>query len=194
MAEANTTTRALDDQANALLRKIVGDDDRAAFAQLFELFYAPLCLSALKVVGSPDLAEEAVGDVFVKIWKNRSHLRIEVSLRAYLFRAVRNQSLDYLKKQPARTEAHDDPRLPLADPDASPEALLIHQELQRRIEAAVANLPPQCQQIFRLSREEGLKYQEIAQQLNLSIKTVETQMGRALQKLRRDLAAYRHLF
>lgn len=194
MAEANTTTRALDDQANALLKKVIEDDDRTAFAHLFELFYAQLCLFSLKFVGSPDLAEEAVSDVFVKIWKNRTQLRIEISLRAYLFRAVRNQSLDYLKKQLARAETCDKPQLPLADTQASPEMLLVHEELHERIEAAIANLPPQCQQVFRLSREEGLKYQEIAQQLNLSIKTIETQMGRALQKLRRDLAAYRHFF
>lgn len=129
-------------------------------------------------------AENVVAEVFYKIWKNRATLRINTSARAYLYTAVRNQALDMLRR------AKSGPPPPEYAPATyvrSPEEDLIGSELQDQIQAAISRLPEQRQLIFRLNREEGLKYREIAQRLNISIKTVETQMSRSLRTLREQL-------
>lgn len=173
-----------------LLARVCQADDYQAFETLFNRYAQPLRLYALKLSSSELLAEEIVSDVFVKIWKSRTQLELRGSLRAYLFTAVRNQSLDYLRRrqrdrlmQPTSTFPEE------ACVEASPEEVVIYHETLAQVEAAIAALPPQGQYIFRLSRDEGLKYREIAERLNLSIKTVETHMRRSLIFLRRELQA-----
>jgi RNA polymerase sigma-70 factor, ECF subfamily len=172
----------------ALFGKVVRDGDYNAFRELFTRHYRPLCTYAMRVVVVREIAEEVVSDVFVKLWKNRDQIEVHTSFEAYMYRAVRNQSLDYLKLRSYRcrerdsldsvqwSTAHADHYTPIEE--------MVFNEFYDRVEGCISELPRQCQVIFRLSREEGLRYREIAERLQISVKTVETQMGRALKVLR----------
>lgn len=157
------------------------------FEQLFHRYYEPLCRFALSMVDSVEMAEEIVSDVFVKIWKNQDNLTIRTSLHSYLFTSVRNQSIDYLRKAMRQRTQSDEICAEFASDYDSPEERAISEELEVAIESAIEMLPPQGKKIFRLSRDQGMKYHEIAAHLNLSIKTVETHMGRSLKYLRETL-------
>lgn len=137
-----------------------------------------------------DAAEETVQSIFVKMWENRSQLVIDSSVRSYLFSAVRNNCLNQLKQMKVRDayKTHNkrtlDQSVVLADDE------LEASELETRIHASIEALPTARKQIFILSRYDGLKYKEIAEKLNISIKTVENQMGSAIKQLKNDLAEY----
>ena len=167
-------------------------DDRQAFENLFRESYRPLTAYAFRFVNDLPTAENMVQDVYLKLWQNRHQLMITTSLIHYLFRSVRNQSLNYLDKAKVRSEylrmqierKHDNEDYSAFYPEIG---------LLDKIETAINALPVKRQEIFRLAREEGLKYQEIADRLNLSIKTVEAQMTLALKQLRESLKVYHHL-
>ena len=133
----------------------------------------------------------------LKIWKNRNQIEVHTSFEAYMYRAVRNQALDYLKLKSYRNREKDSLdaiQWNLAYSDQhSPLEEIVFDEFYTEVESCINKLPRQCQIIFRLSREEGLRYREIAERLNISVKTVETQMGRALKVLREQLPASRLL-
>ncbi len=175
-------------QMEVLFKKVVQDGDYIAYRELFTRYYYSLCTYAMRVVAGREVAEEVVADVFVKLWKNREHIEVHTSFEAYIYRAVRNQSLDYLKLKLHRVYERETLESiqwnPAYADHYSPMDELVFNEFYDRVENHISNLPRQCQIIFRLSREEGLRYREIAEQLKISIKTVETQMGRALKVLR----------
>jgi RNA polymerase sigma-70 factor (ECF subfamily) len=162
-------------------------EDRQSFAYVFQQYSEPLNYFAQTIVGSPEMAEEIVSDVFIKIWKNRADFSIKTSLKAYLFTAVRHQAIDYLRKTMRRRHSADEIHLDYPSDYQTPEEDMLNEELEQLLETAIAALPPQGQKVFRLSREEGMKYHEIAAHLNLSVKTVETHMGRSLRYLRTAL-------
>jgi len=166
--------------------RIVRHDDYPAFQRLFRKMYAPLCQFCIKFVKAREVAEELVSDVLYNIWKNRSRLSM-VSPKAYLFASVRNKGYDHLRKVRNTTWCDLEEAINLPAGVADSQDLLAYEELSITLEQSMARLPKQCRLIFSLSREEGLKYKEIAAQLNLSVKTVETQMGRALKHLRSAL-------
>lgn len=164
--------------------------DERAFERLFRTHYAPLCGYAHTFLKDDADGEEVVQTVFLTLWEKRETLDIAVSLKAYLYRAVHNHCLNRLKHLRVRDE-HAGYVLATAETGFdSATAQLIGGELEARVEAAIAQLPAQCQLIFRMSRFEELRYQEIADQLNLSVKTVENQIGKALKLLRAELAEY----
>lgn len=174
-------------ELDALYRRVVAQDDRAAFDRLFRLCYGELCTFAYRFLPRKEWVEEAVLDVFTRLWHRRAEIHIQGSFRSYLYSAVRNQCLDYLRRH-ARAEGKWTTAMPdIGDAGQNPEQHLLYGETERRIEAAIESLPERCRLIFRLSRDQGLKYQEIADMLQISIKTVETQIGRALQRLREAL-------
>ncbi len=161
-----------------------------AFEQMFRTYYERLCHHATKVLRDADEAEEMVQTVFLGIWEKRRELDINQSLKAYLYRAVHNHCLNRIKHYGVR-ETHRQHTLHVqSEGYEDVEETIEGSELEARIAAAVGRLPEQCQVIFRLSRFEELKYQEIADQLGLSIKTVENQIGKALKIMRRELADY----
>lgn len=169
---------------NGLNPRINDWNDAEVYKKLFYSFYPVLCEKATSIVSCQQKAEEIVSDVFIKIWLNRDQLTIKSSLPAYLHMAVRNQSIDYLRRWAKRRTINGE--LPV-DSDSgytSPEENLIYQETNQEVLDAIEALPPRGRHIFKLSRDEGLKYQEIADQLNISIKTVETHMRRSLIFLR----------
>lgn len=162
------------------------DGDESAFDALFRGLYAPLCRYAATLTGGDwDEAEDLVQQAFVKLWEQRATLEVRHSLRAYLYKAVHNRALNRLRAAHTR----DRHRAELArSGDWFQEAP--HSDLHEHLHKALVTLPPQCRLIFELSRFEELKYREIADHLDLSVKTVETQMGKALRLLRHQLADF----
>lgn len=171
--------------------------DVRAFEQVFNTHYANLCSYAQKYVIELDNAREIVQDTFVKLWEIKHSLSQDTSIKSYLYKAVQNNCLDYLKHIRISNEYKEDLLRKVMDSGfksiASPENCLdglIEKELEDRINDAIASLPNRCREIFELSRFKGLKYREIAEKLNISIKTVETQMSRAIQALHEKLVDY----
>lgn len=174
-----------------LVRRIRAGDERA-LEQVFRSYYAGMCTFVRRFVHAPDIAEELVQDVFFKLWTKRETLAEIDALRTYLFRAARNTALNHIRRKKLETawEEQEAARgeqvtLGAADDDASTD------EVTRAVNEAVNRLPMRCREIFLMSRQGGLTYSEIATRLGISIKTVETQMGRALRSLRVSLASYR---
>lgn len=177
-----------DDSADGLFRR-VANDDHAAFEKIFRNFYKSLCLYSKQLVVCPQLAEEIVDDVFCNLWRNRKNIQINSSFRAYLITSIRNRSLDSLRKSKGiRIYVLEDTHAVESDHGAGCDRL-IYEELRTQIDSAIQALPGQCRLIFRMSREQDLSYRDIALRLNISVKTVDTQIGRALKHIRKSIAA-----
>jgi RNA polymerase sigma-70 factor (ECF subfamily) len=137
-----------------------------------------------------DASEEVVQDLFIFLWENRTNIDIKSSLRAFLYTSVKNRSLNYIRNHKTRV-LHEDS---FARDQSQQISQIIdfceREELQKVVEDCLADLPKQCREIFELSRNENLTYNEIAQKLSISPKTVENQIGIALKKLRISLGPY----
>jgi len=157
---------------------------KAVFEQLFQRYYHLLCYKVYPLVQCEYSSEEIVSDVFIKIWRNRAQLSINTKLKYYLNTAVRNQAIDYLRKQNRERNFKGEIDRDYESSYVSPHERVVGEELSKKVEAAIESLPPQGKHIFRLSRDKGMKYREIAELLNISIKTVETHMRRSLIHLR----------
>jgi RNA polymerase sigma-70 factor (ECF subfamily) len=172
-----------------------GDNDTYVF--LFRKYYVPLCSYARRYVGRKDVAEEIVSETFFNIWRNRAKLEIRSSVKGYLFHAVCNNSLNYLRKlkneESLDSFFKDNPSENIGFAFSSeelPSDSLMLKDLTKTIEDAVISLPPQQQTVFRLKRYEGKKNGEIAEIMGLSVKTVEMHLSRALLSLRKNLREY----
>jgi len=174
--------------AETLSRARAGD--REAFELLFRCWYGRLASHAARLTQGPDAAEDVVQDLFVALWHRREALPELEKLPAYLHRATRNRALNHLRQQQtagrwlARQDA-DRATPPVAEAD------LEGQEVAARVQAALASLPPRSREVFLLSRDQGLTYTAIAETLDISVKTVETLMGRSLKALRLALSDLR---
>ena len=171
----------LPDERNIFRR--IREDDREAFKSLFDTYYASLCHYASHYLNDDSLSEEVVQELFVKIWEKRKSLDIDTSVKSYLFRAVRNGCLNQIQHDKV-VKLHANKLKEALTTDDPADDYLITPEMILRLEEGINSLPEKRREIFRLSREEGLKYREIAEKLNISVKTVEAQMGLALQTLR----------
>ena len=160
--------------------------DEKMFELLFKTFYPSLCHFAFNILKSNDLAEEVVQEVFVKIWEKRQKLNITTSVRNYLFSAVRNRCLNVIEHEKIKN-LHNRKILEESPPETDYASDFLDPAIAYKIEESILSLPEKRREIFRLNREEGLKYKEIAEKLNLSVKTVEAQMGLALKTLREKL-------
>jgi RNA polymerase sigma-70 factor (family 1) len=159
-------------------------DDEAAFGELFHLFYPRLLLFTEAILKNREAAEEAVEDVFLKLWENRKVLPAINNLNYYLLVAVKHRGLDYLEKMKKQAAISlDEVDLEFGDLAIDPENTLISAESIRIIQAIINELPPRCKLIFKLVKEDGLKYREVSDLLNVSVKTIETQMSLALGKI-----------
>lgn len=170
---------------DTLFQRVAEADDGQAFEKIFVTTYKPLCAYANKLVKSREIAEEIVDDVFFSLWRNRKRIQITSSFHAYLVTSIRNKSLDILRKLKHEKKTVLDHAASIPCKQLIAHENLIFEELNLRIEAAVTGLPKQCRIIFLMSREQDLKYKEIAVALNISVKTVDTQIGRALKHLRK---------
>ena len=161
-----------------------------AFEWLFKEHFKSLHAYAYTFLKDDEMAEEIVQNVFCRIWEKRELLKTDGSLKAYLYRAVHNESLNYLKHQKVKASFGVYYAGQQQDEDEQVSHKVAAAELQKHIDVAMSELPQQCRIIFQLSRFEQLKYQQIADHLGLSIKTVENQMGKALRMMRQKLAEF----
>lgn len=172
-----------------LMQDLAAKDDARALEILFHRHYETLCRYVFAILKCHHTTQEVVSDVFLKIWNQRHTLHIQVSLRAYLLTAVRNLAIDYLRRQARhRTVEADAIHSDLPCGYTSAHDQVVGREADDIIEAAIERLPRQGRAIFRLSRDGGMKYREIADYLGLSIKTVETHMTRSLVYLRNEVS------
>ena len=154
---------------------------------LFKLYYTAMCSYAVRFVYSKDIAEDLVSDIFYTFWKNESYKSVKSSYRSYLFKSVQNRSYNYLANELKNTDSLELlPQLDFASPE-KPETLMHFEELCQKIDQIVEALPPQCQKVFLLNRFENKKIQEIALELNLSSRTIEGHISKALTALRQGL-------
>jgi RNA polymerase sigma-70 factor, ECF subfamily len=157
-----------------------------AFSMLFRIHYEPLCYFASRFVDDFDAAEGIVQDVFVRLWELRETIGIHTSVKSYLYTAVKNSCLNYLKR--ARVSTALETAVDVPDSAASlPDVSLESKELLDALDAAINTLPPKCREIFRLAKLDGLSYQEIAELEQISVNTVKTQLQRALKTLSKVL-------
>jgi len=174
-----------------LWKLISSHDDNRAFESLFHLLNTPLIKFSVMYVHQKEVAEEIVSDVFVKCWMNRKGLAGIKDMDTYLFVAVKNQSLNYLKKyshmQLVQLEDTNEIKLVKI---LNPQEKLEKKELLFKMEQSIEALPQQCRIIFKLIKEDGIKYKEVAQILNISPRTVQTQLFRAMKKLGLVLSDY----
>ncbi len=163
---------------------------RERFAVLFRERYPELCHFVLQFVRSRSVAEELVQDLFLRIWERRQSWEKELPSRSYLYQAARNRALDHLKHEriAERASAYqpDDDEAPTPDVDQRLDA----DDLRTALHAAIEQLPDRTRQVFILCKGHGLAYAQIAEALGISVKTVETQMGRAFRILRQRLGKF----
>lgn len=179
---------------SGLWTKICTEDDLTSFEALYHLLAARLLRFSIYYVSSKEVAEEIVSEVFVKCWENRKVNLQVLNPETYLFVAIRNQSLKYLRKhQQIHLVEIEDQHEQLYVADNNPQKELERKELQVKLDEAIDTLPPQARLIFKLIKENGMKYKEVAEVLEISPRTVQTQLFRAIAKLRIVLSAYREI-
>ena len=168
-----------------------------AFEKLFKTYYRNLCLFAEYYVREKAMAEEIVGDFFLKLWEKRKSIEIKDSVNSYFYKSIHNQSLKYLEHLKVMKKYEDYARAMLEmkellapSSENYPMANLISREIVHDIEKAIDQLPEKCREIFCLCRFENMSYEEISARLKISLNTVRTQMSRALLKLRESLKEY----
>lgn len=174
---------SLPDEERALIAALK-THDRKAFEKLYKQHYRQLFALAYRYVGQAPVAEEIVHDVFLTIWKIAGQLNIEYSIKSYLSRAVINSSLNFIKKEKINNGKQNAYLVVESDPDAENEQRDKKESLLNSLEDAMAILPPKCREVMYLSRFGKLKQQEIAKQMNISIKTVKNHLTYGFQKLR----------
>jgi len=178
-------------QSEAELFLLVSTGNEAAFERFFKTYYQSLLRYAFVMLRDEVMAEEMVQQVFYKLWEKRTKLQIHTSGKAFLYRAVHNECLNYLKHKKHK-QVYEKHRLSVEADSNQGNGMdsLTLTELQTRLQKAMNALPEQCRNIFYMNRIEELKYREIAEELGLSIKTVEAQISKALKIMRKKLADY----
>ena len=163
-----------------------GGMDEPAFEKLFREYFTSLMAFSRRILGDEDDAKEVVHQVFIKLWERRSEIDLSTSLKSYLFTAVNNRSLNMIRDRRKFSSEEVPERVGEWDVSAQLESM----ELEKQIREVIDSLPERCRVIFELNRYDGLKYAEIATQLDISVKTVENQISKALKILREQLAKY----
>lgn len=176
--------RLINESALQGIKEKVAKGDQHAFRELFNFFSKKLTQFANSIVKSNEAAREIVDEVFIKIWRNKESISSIQNLRVYLYTATKNTSLNYLSSRAREnlTESFDFFSIEISD-EQSPEKTLINSELLKKIHEAIDSLPPRCKMVFKLVREDGLSYREVAQILNISSKTVDAQMVIAVRQI-----------
>ncbi len=175
-----------DEQIASLLVK----RDEAAFEQVFKTHYKNLHAYSFTILKDEDEAEETVQQVFFKLWERSEQLNFSGSVAAYLYRAVHNESLNFLKHQKVKDSHRLHVAYSMKNNAEQPQGKMARKELEEKFKQALNELPEQCRTVFQLSRFEDLKYKEIADKLDISVKTVENHMGKALKLLRTKLVDF----
>lgn len=169
----------------SLQERIALYNDEQAFKELYYLFYNKLFHFAYAFIKNKERAEEITEDVFINLWRNRSHLTEIKNVKVYLYTATKNNSLNYIAKKAHEitTAPYDDITIDIAEYEATPEQIMISSEMLKKLNQAIDELPPRCKIIFKLIREDGLKYKEVAEILSLSVNTIDAQMAIAVKRI-----------
>lgn len=178
------------DSSNKISPQKIIKGDIHAFEKLFKNHYEDLCFYAYKYLKDMDLSEQVVQDVFYTFWKNKQSITIHTSIKSYLYTATKNLALKEIRSKKyeeqyishAKTAPEPNVNTPVDELNAK--------ELNRLIELTLNMLSERTREIFTLSRYHGLKYNEIAEKLSISVKTVEARMGQALKTFRKNLTDY----
>lgn len=159
--------------------------DETAFTQLYLHFGKKLNLFAYSLVRSKEVAEELVEDVFVKLWAGRDRITAIDNITVYLYVAVKNMALNRLSEKASAlvTAPFDFLDTTIDEFAADPYDLLITSEMMTRMQQVIETLPPRCKMIFKLVREDGLKYKEVSEILNISVNTIDVQMAIAVKRI-----------
>jgi RNA polymerase sigma-70 factor (ECF subfamily) len=173
-----------------LVLQSIKNGDKDVFDEVFLKYFKSLHTYAYTFTNERDDAEEIVQNVFYKIWTKRANLKADGFLKSFLYRSVHNESLNYIKYQRVRTKFNAQYMDTRHGSSGNLDSEIMATELERKIHSAIRNLPEKCRQVFQLSRFDQMKYREIADALNISIKTVENQMGKALKTLRIEVADF----
>jgi RNA polymerase sigma-70 factor (family 1) len=167
-----------------LQRRVALYDDESAYKEIFFTFHSSLLRFAQNFTNDRQSGEEIVSDVLMKVWEKRKSLNSISNLRVYLYISTKNTALNYLAKQ-KKVEVVSLENLTIDFPSTAlnPEQLMISAEMIRRINDSINSLPPRCKIVFKLVKEDGLPYKEVADILNISIKTIDNQLAIALKKI-----------
>ena len=175
---------------DAALQQRLAQGDESAFREVFDLYFKGLVLFATKYSVDKEAAEDLVQDVFVRLYEQRSKIQFHTSLKSFLFQSVRNRCIDYWRSHKVRERHHGEILLTTNPETPDSQELMLQTELEEKVFEAIRQLPEQCQLIFKMNRFEGKKNQEIADELNISKRTVETQISKALKRLREEVYPY----
>lgn len=175
---------------DALLILQLKQGERHAFDKIFNTYWQPLYKSAFNVLKDKKICEEIVQDIFIGIWKNRNNLEIKVSLEKYLFSSVRYQVFNQFRKNQKNLRAELFENLDQRCTYENPESEVLYKELVQKVDSIVEELPEKCRLVYKMSREEQLSHKEISSRLNISPKTVENHITKALFVLRASMGGF----
>ena len=166
--------------------------EEQAFELIFRKYYVRLCGFANKFIANTGEAEEIVQEVFLNIWAKKDRLKLDDEIKPYLLKSVQNLCFNFIEHQKVIDNYYSVIEVVYKNQkeDFDTYQSLLFTEFQAKVDEAIGSLPEECRKIFKMSREDGLKYAEIADKLGLSVKTVETQISRALSKLKIELKDY----
>lgn len=182
------TDEILDLKSEELIPMLLSGDD-ITFERVYKHFLKPLHRYAINMLKDENLAKGMVQNVFLRLWERRSTLSLSGSIQAYLYRSVYHECLNYLRHEKVKMNYQDHLSYTMKSKNEEGSSMELL-DLKEKLQQALDVLPERCRTIFQLSRFEELKYQEIANELGISIKTVETQMGKALRILRIKLVDF----
>lgn len=175
---------------DSLFYNVSAQDDEVAFRKLFDRLYAPLVQYSAYIVGNVAFAEEIVSEVFVKLWQNRKKVEIR-NLKKYLYTVTKHRTIDFVRQAKNLTFISFDKKdLKECVVFDNPENKYLETELRQKLEEAILKLPEKCRLIYRLVKEENMRYHEAAELLDISPKTVENQMTIAIRRIREETLKY----
>ena len=185
--EVNTTLFSDDE---IFIKRAFDQSPEEGCELLFRRYHRALCSHAVRYVYSREIAEDIVSDVFVKFWTKKVFNSINSSYRFYLFRSVRNEAYSYLRSEFKGLDSLENTDQNVSSDSLRPDNITQFEESYNRVKELVESLPPQCRKIFLMSRFEGKKHQEIANELGISIKTVEAHITKGLKILKNGMKDY----
>jgi RNA polymerase sigma-70 factor (ECF subfamily) len=172
-----------------LLRKVAAGDE-LAFGQLFHTWRNKLYFFILRIIDSPSLTEDLVQDIFVKIWVNRETLSTIANIGAYLYTIARNEAITGMRRKARETIILAELRMVTTAAGLPVDEALLHKQVQEKLQSIINQLPPQQKLVYTLTREQGLRQEEVASQLHISVSTVQNHMTQALRTIRCQLRLF----
>ncbi|MEW6702045.1 MAG: RNA polymerase sigma-70 factor [Bacteroidota bacterium] len=169
-------------------------NDSGALRILFERYFEALCFFSFQILKTSELSEESVLDVFTNIWLKRKTIDIKTNFRTYIYKAVKNQSINYLRQEKRYSQKMESTNLHLIVSDQSADQFILQQNLENEINSLLKELPERRGLIFRMNRIDGLSYKEIAEVLSISVNTVQNQMIKAIKYIAEQLPRIKRFF